>query len=190
MSLPIRVECDKLVCDKQDLILKKNRDKNNIFTLEFEVKNQHMVLRKLIDLKLYDLMFELNKDVLERVETLHQSEDGSINVLLVFKRFGSELGIAQKYMLLRTTREEDPQSGTIRILSKSIPSSRTIDGCEVVTSNYADLIVLFHTEHHAKIHYEFHMDMEDELPTYMENIVGMLMKKIFFRLKTFIEKMH
>ena len=93
-------------------------------------------------------------------------------------------------MLLRTTREEDPQSGTIRILSKSIPSSRTIDGCEVVTSNYADLIVLFHTEHHAKIHYEFHMDMEDELPTYMENIVGMLMKKIFFRLKTFIEKMH
>ena len=66
-----------------------------MFTLHFEVKNPNMLLRKLIDLKLYNLMYELNKDVLERVETLHEDDDGSLNVLLVFKRFGSELGIAQ-----------------------------------------------------------------------------------------------
>ena len=185
-----KVVCDKLVCDKHDIILKRNKEHNNMFTLHFEVKNPNMLLRKLIDLKLYNLMYELNKDVLERVETLYEDDEGSLNVLLVFKRFGSELGIAQKYMLLHTTREEDTDTGNIRIMSKSIPSNHTIEGCEVVNSKYANLVVSFHTEHHAEIHYEFHMDMEDDLPTYMENIVGLLMKKIFFRLKTFIEKMH
>lgn len=190
MSLLVREECDKLVCDKHNLILKRNKDLNNVFTLQFDVTNPNMLLRKLIDFKLYELMYELNKDVLERVETLHEATDGSINVLLVFKRFGSELGIAQKYMLLHTRREEDNDTGVIRILSKSIPLENSIEGCQVVNSNYANLVVSFHTEHHAEINYEFHMDMEDELPTYMENIAGLLMKKIFFRLKTFIEKMN
>ena len=184
-----KLVCDKLVCDKHDIILKRNKEHNNIFTLHFEVKNPNMLLRKLIDLKLYNLMYELNKDVLERVEicmkmmTVH-------SMYCLFKRFGSELGIAQKYMLLHTTREEDTNTGNVRIMSKSIPSNHTIEGCEVVNSKYANLVVSFHTEHHAEIHYEFHMDMEDDLPTYMENIVGLLMKKIFFRLKTFIENMH
>jgi len=35
--------------------------------------------------------------------------------------------------------------------------------------------------------YIFHMEMTDDLPTYMENIAGLLMKKMFFRVKQFIE---
>jgi hypothetical protein len=177
------------VCDKENIVLKKNKENNNAFSLEFDVMNPNIMLRKLIDLKLYQLMFELNKDVLERVETLRSRDDGSIDVLLVFKRFGSELGIAQKYMLLNTRREEDAVSGEIRILSKSIPYEGDIRGCDVVTSSYAHLVVSPRTEHHVDVRYAFHMDLVDDLPTYMENIAGLLMKKIFFRLKTFIEKM-
>lgn len=184
-----KLVCDKLVCDKENIVLKKNKENNNAFSLEFDVMNPNIMLRKLIDLKLYQLMFELNKDVLERVETLRSRDDGSIDVLLVFKRFGSELGIAQKYMLLNTTREEDAVSGEIRILSKSIPYEGNIRGCDVVTSSYAHLVVSPRTEHHVDVRYAFHMDLVDDLPTYMENIAGLLMKKIFFRLKTFIEKM-
>ena len=79
-----KLVCDKLVCDKENIVLKKNKENNNAFSLEFDVMNPNIMLRKLIDLKLYQLMFELNKDVLERVETLRSRDDGSIDVLLVF----------------------------------------------------------------------------------------------------------
>jgi len=189
MPSALHDKCEKLVCERERITLKKSNSNNNAFTLEFDVSNPNVMLRKLIDLKLYDLMFALNKDVLERVETLRVRDDGSNDVLMVFKRFGSELGIAQKYMLLNTTREEDEGGRTLRILSRSAPHVDGIHGCDAVTSKYADLAVSFKTEHHVKVKYAFHMDTVDELPTYMENIVGMLMKKIFIRLKTFIEKM-
>lgn len=187
MPSTIYEKCEKLLCDREKIILKKSNNNNNAFTLDFDVINPNVMLRNLIDLKLYTLMFALNKDVLEKVETLSVRDDGSHDVLLVFKRFGSELGIAQKYMHLNTTLEEDADGGNIRILSRSTDYMEGIQGCDPVNSKYADLIVSFKTDHHVGVKYAFHMDTTDELPTYMENIVGMLMKKIFFRLKTFIE---
>jgi hypothetical protein len=35
--------------------------------------------------------------------------------------------------------------------------------------------------------YSFAMDLDVELPTYMENMIGLIMKKTIFRLKAFIE---
>jgi len=187
-----KLVCDKLVCDKEDMTLKRNDD-NNAFTLAFTVRNNNISLRNIINFKIYELMFALNKDVIEKIDTINMRDDGSIDVLFIFKRFGSELGMAQKYMLLNTKREE--LNDEIRIVSESIRHDKgtitdAVSGCEVVTSEYANLSVKLYSEHEADVCYSFHMDLDDDLPTYMENIVGMLMKKIFFRLKSFIEKIQ
>ena len=35
----------------------------------------------------------------------------------------------------------------------------------------------------------FNYDIKEELPVYMENVMGFMMKKIFYRLKNFIENL-
>ena len=183
---------DKLVCDKENMILKRN-DENNAFTLAFTVKNDNISLRNIINFKIYELMFALNKDVIEKIDTINNRDDGSIDVLFIFKRFGSEFGMAQKYMLLNTKREESKHE--ISIVSQSIQDDKgtivdAVSGCEVVTSEYGNLFVKLLSEHEANVCYSFHMTLDDDLPIYMENIVGMLMKKIFLRLKSFIENIQ
>ena len=41
-----------------------------------------------------------------------------------------------------------------------------------------------------EVSYEFKMTIEEDLPSYMENIIGNLMKNIFINFKTFIEKTY
>jgi hypothetical protein len=107
-------------------------------------------------------------------------------ILFVFKRFGTEIGISQKYM--HTLIERRLENDKIIFTSKSIPLSQEIpETCESVCSDNASLVVDTNNPHDIKILYDFHMDLQEDLPIYMENISGLLMKKIFIRLKQFIE---
>ena len=36
--------------------------------------------------------------------------------------------------------------------------------------------------------YHFHLDLREELPLFMDNVAGLLMKKVFLRLKNYLEK--
>jgi hypothetical protein len=39
-----------------------------------------------------------------------------------------------------------------------------------------------------RLNYKFSIDMKEDLPIYLENMMGLMMKKIFYRLKVFIEQ--
>ena len=177
------------VCNKNGILLCKNQN-DNTFSLRFRAKNDNIIIQNVINTNLYDLMYELNKDVIERIQKTKAKCDcivpcECVDVLFVFKRFGNELGVAQKYMFIRTGVETDERQ--IRFNSKSIPYTGTVPGCEVVSSEYANLIADIVSDNEVKIHYIFNMELDGDLPIYMENIAGMLMKKIFYRVKTFIE---
>ena len=49
---------------------------------------------------------------------------------------------------------------------------------------YINLFVRLKSNTEASIEYVFNMQMEEELPIYMENMIGMLMKKILLRVKS------
>ena len=88
-------------------------------------------------------------------------------------------------MTISSTLEQD--GNQIRLLSRSIKTDISVPNCQEVKSNYSNLSVDFITEHNINIKYEFNIDIEEDLPSYMENIIGFLMKKIFYRVKLFIE---
>ena len=174
-----------VVCDKNDILLTKKKG-TNCFSLHFNVYNPNIIIKNLINPTIYEVIYKLNKDVVERIEISDMAMDSNcFDVLFVLKRFGSELGIAQKYMFLKTTRETDEKQ--IRLLSKSVPYSKTVPNCETAVCDYANLIVNIVSENEVNINYEFDIKLEEDLPKYMENIPGLLMKKIFNRLKIFIE---
>ena len=52
------------------------------------------------------------------------------------------------------------------------------------------MVVNFESCHKINISYIFKMVLSHTLPTYMENIMGLIMKKVFLNLKQFIELIH
>lgn len=181
-------EANAIVCNKHDIILRKII-MGQTYSIEFNLQNENIMLRNIVNFKLYDLIAELNKDVVDKIETLRSSDDeNERDILFVFKRFGKEVGIFQKFMTMRSTIERS--SDQVRILSRSLVTDINIPNCQEMKSNYSNLSVDFITEHNINVKYEFNIDIEEDLPTYMENIIGFLMKKIFFRVKTFIENIN
>ena len=90
-------------------------------------------------------------------------------------------------MYLEVKREEN--DSLIKLSSKSIFCPINIKNCEIAKSNCADLYITIIDNHTANVKYNFNIDFNEELPIYMENLPGILMKKIFVRLKTFIENL-
>lgn len=178
----------KIICDKDNVILRRNEELNT-FSLTFELKNEKIELSKIINLKLYTLLYELNKDIIESVEILSETETES-TILLIFKQFGAELGMSQKYMCLHTVMER--REGSIIMRSETATSGRDnlkgVSNCEEIISPYTNLFVRMKSESVAVVDYFFNMKMDDEMPIYMENMIGILMKKTLLRVKEFIEK--
>ena len=83
-----------IVCNKHDIILRKII-RGQTYSIEFNLKNDNILLRNVINFKLYDLISELNKDVVEKIEIINKNNDEELDILFVFNRFGIELGILQ-----------------------------------------------------------------------------------------------
>jgi len=175
----------KTICNKCDINLSKN---DNFFNIYFDLKNT-INLNNTINFKIYKLMYELNKDIIERIEFIENGIKDSLDILFLFNNFGKELGFKKKYMFIRTTKN-NLDNNIIIFKSESIPYlndniKKKYDLMECVSSM---LMINIKNESNAYINYTFNINIEEELPIYMENIIGILMKKTFHRLKIFIEQ--
>ena len=181
-------ETSKIICSKDNIVLKRSEDFDT-FSMSFHLKNNNVNLKKILNLKLYSLLYELNKDVIEKVKILSETETNS-NVLLVFKQFGADFGISKKYMCLYTEMETTENKIIMRSKTADIDKNNLtgISKCEELSCPYINLFVTLKSDTEASVEYVFNMQMEEELPIYMENMIGMLMKKILLRVKEFIEK--
>jgi hypothetical protein len=179
------------LCKKHKILLQKDKN-TNTFYLAFESKNKHINIPSIINFTMYELIGKLNEDVLEDIRIEKRHSDHDVEVLFLFKQFGQEVGIQKKYMYIRTIMERTKDQ--IVFKSQSIPYDVTklqrLGNYEMVTSKCANLYVTIKNEHCVQIQYVYNIDIRDELPIYMENILGFLMKKVFYRLKKFIEKLE
>lgn len=177
----------QLVCNKQNMILKVNKEEN-IYMLDFEMDNKNFDLSKLMDFKIYDLIQQLNNDIIEKIEIIKQNSENEIDLLFIFKRFGQSAGIPQKYLILKTIRNVMDNL----ILFKSTDANIELEKmnnhiAEKMKCNFAELTIIPY-QNKLRLNYKFSIDIKEDLPIYMENIMGLMMKKIFYRLKLFIEK--
>ena len=179
-----------LVCNKKDINLYKINEKDNIFfELEFIISNPNIIIKNVVNFKLFELMAELNKDIIEK-QIIINTEDNYIDLLITFNKFSDDLGINKQYYSTRTTLIEFDDktvfsSNNINIDKNKIDLDFSRynlikDSNNVLEFNYLNTNTM-------KCKYNFSMAIDEDLPSYMENMLGLLMKKVFFRLKTFIE---
>lgn len=188
---------NKVICNKHDVILGMIRDENNSedisFTIEFIMKNSKIDLHNVIGLKLYELINAVNKDVVDDVIFSTSPDDGKdyVESLVVLKRFGEQFGIPQKYIYSKTKMIVDDKD-SVRFIAEQKPCPENITlpkNCESVSAGKSVLKVKVKNNNEAKVEYFFNLKLDDNVPKYMEKMPGLLMKKMFIRLKSFIENL-
>jgi len=186
MAFEFENEKYQLVCNKENMILKVNKEEN-IFMLDFETININFDLEQLMDFKIYDLIQKLNQDLIEKIEIIKQISNDETELLFIFNRFGKSAGIPQKYLMLKTTKKKMNDL----ILFKSEDSKYEVPNMKThiaqkMECNFAQLTIIPY-QNKLRLNYKFSINMKEDLPIYLENIMGLIMKKIFYRLKLYIE---
>jgi hypothetical protein len=179
----------KSVCLKENVHLK--REKNiDLYLLQFYLENKNRNLCDIINLNMYSLLYTLNKDNFEKIEIKKWLSDHEVEVLFLFKPFGKELGIKPKYMYVKSIEKIENGKKIYTGYDIEYPNLSEIAGYEKVNTAISNMVVNFESNNKVNINYIFKLDLSHSLPIYMENILGLIMKKMFIHLKKFIESVN
>tara|TARA_B100001093_G_scaffold488342_1_gene525463 strand:+ start:13492 stop:14091 length:600 start_codon:yes stop_codon:yes gene_type:complete len=183
----------KIICSKDNIVLKKYNNNlcNNSdnFTIDLQIHNKlNLKMNNIINYKLLNLIGCINSDIIEKSEIVNNISESEIDVIYIFKRFGADFGISKKYCFLKTNIEYINENDII-IHSKSIQYLKPIDAKPIIF-NDNNLYIKNINEQLINIHYDFKAYIDEEMPMYMENILGILMKKVLTNFKMFIENIN
>ena len=175
----------KTICFKEKMHLKREKS-NNIYLLQFIAENGNINLYNMINLDLYNLMFTLNKDNFEKIEldnitiisSSHDKVINEVNVLFIFKPFAADLGIKPKYMYVKVTEVCESTKKTYNCVDIDYPRPEELKNYDKVVNALSSMVVNFESCHKINISYIFKLDLSHSLPIYMENIMGLIMKKV------------
>ena len=161
------------------------------FRLSFQLSNPNYDLNKAIGFKLFALMAELNKDVIEKVVlTPYDETTTEVDMGLLFCRFGADFGLAQKYIYSHSSMKKNDNKTTIVSVQTKKPVNFVVpERTEPAIGSSSILELQLYTKHTGTVVYDFILDLEDDVPIYMEKMPGKLMHKVFSRLKVFIESL-
>ena len=179
----VRDEQFKIVCSKEGICLEKSKSVKHSFRLSFITPSSpSLVCEGGID-SFYRRLGRLNHDIIKNV-VCSRSAEGRCEVTLYFEAFAKEFGMAPKTMTLHL--EDYTSPGNIMYTGRS--PTVTDDNDDVsVACNDSTLRVISSQTGGACLEYRFHLDLREELPIFMDNVAGLLMKKVFLRLKQYFE---
>lgn len=164
--------------------------KKNHYSLTFTMENNKIILSKIIDFNLIKLIYDLNPDVYEKVniETLNNDE---VILTLLMKHFFEDLGLPQRYSFIHMKKihEEDK----IKFIAQSIKSHKPEgmpEDAELMALQNMIAICDIITPHKVNFSFNVIFDGEMNFPPFAEKMVGMILHKIFKRVKQFIENVR
>ena len=177
-------------------------------------------IKSLFGPDIYALLEKMNPDLIEKFYILNQINDNETDVLILLKHFAKEIGIKQKYVLFRITRGINHHTNTVIFYNKDLSSinedivNKYLQIIKLDTNKYEqmffnygktiitlknlqfnELMKLNNNENfisNLDINFEikFQLTIKDELPIYMEDLMGLMFKKLFYNLKQFIDNLN
>ena len=178
----------KILYEKDGMKFTKLSDKK--YSLDFSMENKNIIMANIVDFNLIKLIYDLNGDIYESVDFKKISENEVI-VTLLMKHLFEDLGLPQKYSYLHMKKSVNDKQIIFR--SQSIQSERPQgipDDAELMAMKENIGICDIITPH--KIHFSFTVLFEDyvKIPQFAEKMVGLILNKIFKRVKQFIENVR
>jgi hypothetical protein len=163
------------------------KSEENIYTASYNIENKNIMLSNVLDFNLIKLIYNLNSDIYEKIDVNIINDNEAIGVFLI-KHFFEDIGISQKYshILIKKFVEKD----CITFASQTITSDKPDfipDNVDLV--KFETMICKCNIITPHKIDFNFIITFEKKLniPPYAEKLIGVLIHKIFIRVKQFIE---
>lgn len=186
------------ICPKGDMLLEKDNS-----TKEYQLTYSMFNLKKLninefLSFKIYDLLKTLNSELIEDIKIINTIGDSEINLLFIFQNITKELGLKQRAMFLNIVKTITFSNNNKHqvIFEAKTNDNQLIDDFEVYNKKYSLLTCEFAKtiinieNSNINMKYNFKILTKEDLPSYMENIIGLMMKKIFYNLKNFVDKLE
>tara|TARA_B100000787_G_C16163691_1_gene282759 strand:- start:214 stop:867 length:654 start_codon:yes stop_codon:yes gene_type:complete len=195
----------------------KNNEKTYNLTFSMNgIDTSKINLSNLLSHNIYELLDKINPDLIEKIHILKIYNDDSADILIVLKHIAKEIGIKQKYIIFYTKRTIDYDNNNVfftnqdiniidKELAKQYLASIKLDSnkYEAILYNFGTIkisltnISIFELLNENKknnivntnLETDFQLVMKDKLPIYMENFIGLMIKKIFNNLKVFIDNL-
>jgi hypothetical protein len=213
------------VCDKGDILLKSyilQENNQKAYTMSYTLKSidsSKININSLVGPEIYELMERINPELIEKIYILNKISEIDTDILILLKPIAKELGMKQKFVLFRTSKQVTSTNTIIyhnRDLSlidnELYTSYLNQTGLNLVTYeqmifNYGKTVIQFNNiefdgikkilnqESSGKIvdlefSIAFQLLIKDDLPIYMEHFIGLMFKKLFYNLKQFIDKLN
>jgi hypothetical protein len=192
---------------------------NKAYNLKFDLKNLNtgkVDIDTFLSISIYELLETLNTELIEKIYILDILNENETDICILFKHIAKELGIKKKYIMFRTSKFVNKLNNSITFYNKDLIYAQKdliqkySDTINLDTSLYDVMIFnfgktqinLYNNERQpfsidsknqplidAKFSMDFQLTIEDDVPIYMNNIIGLMFKKMFYNVKLFIEKL-
>ena len=179
------------IIDKNGLqIIKIN--KNN-FKILFDVNNVNIILPKIINFELIKLVYKLNPNIFESVETSNNGNNDENEMVIYFllKDIFGDLGLPQFYSSIIVTKNSDNETNLITFTCKTLDHKcKQIlypYNVELLPINNITIICQVVNNHYIKVFCDINLVDNHIFPQFAEKIIGNLIYNIFIKVKQFIE---
>ena len=180
-----------VIIDKNDF--KFTKIDSVLFNLTFEITNNNIVLPKIINFDLINLIFKLNPNIFASVN-MQKSELESnvveeVNIYALLKDIFCEIGLPQYYSSLNIKRID--LLPKIRFVINNNKNNNINDNenkdteCLPIEQIIIDFDIK--TNHHVKVNCDITLSDDHNLPQFTEKIIGNMIYNIFNKVKQFIE---
>ena len=195
------------------------KDNTKTYKVIFSMNNidsSKINLTNFLSHNIYELLDKINPDLIEKIYILKVYNDDAADILILLKHIAKEVGIKQKYIIFYTKRTIDYQNNTLFFTNQDINLidenlvKQYLESINLDKNKYESILYNFGTikisltntsilelsdENNSNkivntdFETHFQLIMKDKLPIYMENLIGLMIKKIFYNLKVFIDNL-
>jgi hypothetical protein len=179
----------KIISEKNGMKLIRNPD--NVFNFICTIENKHIYLDKIINFELIKLIFEINNDIYEKV-IMNKIDDNNAEFIFVMKHFFADIGLPQRYYHFMMKKNFNINENKIVFTSETINSNKPDFISKDVEFLSIDKMIYecqFTSLQRDKMLFSalISFDKNLNIPEYVEKVVGLIVNKIFIRVKQFIE---
>lgn len=197
-----------------------NKKAYSLFCNFDNINTSNINVNALLSSEIYILLEKINPELIEQLCILKQENQSETDICILLKPIAKEIGIKQKYILFRTSKYLDIENKKVVFDNKDLSlinkdlAKKYIDNInlnlnkyEPIIFNFGKIIINLDKIAHDEIiklnnnetikktlsinfQIDFQMLIKDELPIYMEDLIGFMMKKLFYNLKQFIDKVN
>jgi len=164
--------------------------KKNNYNLQFMMENKDIVLSKIIDFGLIKLIYDLNPDVYESVN-IEKLAENEVIVNFLMKHFFEDLGLPQRFSFIHMKKIEE--DNIILFKTQTIKTHRPLDmpeDAELLNMENLTAICEIITPHTILFNFTIVFNSNMIIPKFAEKMVGIIIHKIFKRVKQFIENIR